>query len=593
MTSTTGRGGVAGSSALMFSGTLVSRLLGMVRSPLLLGAAIGANLGASDAFAIANKLPNVIYLLIAGGVLNAVLVPALVRAMTRDDDGGQTYANRLITVFGVGLAAVTAVLTVAAHLLVRLYAGSLPPEWFDIAVAFAYWTVPQLFFYGMYTMLGQVLNARGIFGPYMWAPALNNVVAIAGLCVYLWVYGTAGTSNAAEAAAWDAGRIALLAGTATLGIVAQALVLAVPLYRSGFRYRFDLTLRGSGLGRASRTATWVFAAVLVSQVSNILVTRAAAGARQRATTDGLPALDVAGNQAYDNAYLLYSLPTSLVVVSLVTALFTRMSTNAATGETAKVRDDTSLALRVVGVFTAFVAPAMAVLALPLTRILNAAVTYPEVRSIAIVLACMVAGLVPVGAWTVLQRVYYAFEAARHLFWIQVPTIAVLAVGALVATRVEPHWTVPVVGLSMALSNSLGVLLAYQQLGAYVPGLDVRRVAGSYLRVTLAAVPAVLVGWAVLHWWGTSAEMGVLGAVWRTLAVGALMGVLYLVGLRVARVEELWTVAAPLLRIVAVVGRRVPGPIGRLLARAPRLADRAPRPRGGSGTASAEERDTAD
>ena len=199
MTSTTGRGGVAGSSALMFSGTLVSRLLGMVRSPLLLGAAIGANLGASDAFAIANKLPNVIYLLIAGGVLNAVLVPALVRAMTRDDDGGQTYANRLITVFGVGLAAVTAVLTVAAHLLVRLYAGSLPPEWFDIAVAFAYWTVPQLFFYGMYTMLGQVLNARGIFGPYMWAPALNNVVAIAGLCVYLWVYGTAGTSNAPTA----------------------------------------------------------------------------------------------------------------------------------------------------------------------------------------------------------------------------------------------------------------------------------------------------------------------------------------------------------------------------------------------------------
>lgn len=562
----------------MFSGTLVSRLLGMVRSPLLMGAAIGANLGASDAFAIANKLPNVIYLLIAGGVLNAILVPALVRAMTRDDDGGQGYANRLLTVYGVGLLAVTAVLTAAAHFLVWLYAGSLPPEWFDIAVAFAYWTVPQLFFYGMYTMLGQVLNARGVFGPYMWAPALNNVVAIAGLALYLWVYGTAGTSHAGDAAAWGPGRIALLAGTATLGIVAQALVLVIPLRRSGFRYRFDFRLRGSGLGGASRTATWVFAAVLVGQVSNILVSQAAAGARHRATTDGMAALDVAGNQAYDNAYLLYSLPTSLVVVSLVTALFTRMSVNAATGATVKVRDDTSLALRVVGVFTVFVAPALAVLALPLTRILNAAVTYPEVRSIAIVLACMVAGLVPVGAWTVLQRVYYAFEAARHLFWIQVPTVVVLAAGALLAMRVEPHWTVPVIGLSMAASNTLGVLLAYQQLRQYVPDIDAGRVARTYLRVTAATVPAALVGWGVLHLWGTSARMDVLGAILRSLAVGLLMVVLYLVALVVLRVEELWTIAAPALRLVGVLGRRVPGPLGRWLARAPRLADRG-RPRG--------------
>ena len=566
MSNTTGRGGVAGSSALMFSGTLVSRLLGMIRSPLLLGAAIGANLGASDAFAVANKLPNVVYLLIAGGVLNAILVPALVRAMAKDDDGGQTYANRLITVFGVGLAAVTLLLTVGAQLLVYLYAGAMPSEWFDIAVAFAWWTVPQLFFYGMYTMLGQVLNARGIFGPYMWAPALNNVVAIAGLLVYLGVYGTAGESAAADPSTWTPGRIALVAGTATLGIVAQAAILFVPLWRSGFRYRFDFTLRGSGLGRASRTAMWVFGAVLVGQVSNILVSQAAAGARGDAAAAGVDPLAVAGNQAYDNAYLLYSLPTSLVVVSLVTALFTRMSTNAATGEVAKVRDDTSLALRVVGLFTVFVAPAMIVLALPLTRILNAAVTYTEVRSIATVLACMLVGLVAVGAWTVLQRVYYAFEAARHLFWIQLPTVAVLAAGAILAMTLPPTWTVPTIGLAMAASNSLGVVLAYVQLRRYIPDIDAPVVARAHGRIALAAAVPVLAGWGLLHLLGTGPEMGVGGAIWRTLLVGAVMVALYLLALRLFKVRELAIVTGPLLLLAAGVGRRVPGAPGRWLAR---------------------------
>lgn len=550
----------------MFSGTLVSRLLGMIRSPLLLGAAIGANLGASDAFAVANKLPTVVYLLIAGGVLNAILVPALVRAMTRDDDGGQTYANRLITVFGVGLAAITLLLTVASQALVYLYAGAMPKEWFDIAVAFAYWTVPQLFFYGMYTMLGQVLNARGIFGPYMWAPALNNVVAIAGLCLYLWVYGTADASGAGDPAAWTPARIALLAGTATLGIVAQAVILVVPLKRSGFRYRFDFQIRGSGLGRASRTAMWVFAAVLVGQVSNILVSQAAAGARGDAASAGVDPLSVAGNQAYDNAYLLYSLPTSLVVVSLVTALFTRMSTNAATGEVGKVRDDTSLALRVVGLFTVFVAPAMMVLSLPMTRILNAAVSYTEVRSISTVLTCMLVGLISVGAWTVLQRVYYAFEAARHLFWIQVPTVVVLAGGAILAMTLPPTWTVPTIGLAMAASNTLGAGLAYAQLRRYVPDLDARRVGGAYLRIAAAAAVPVLVGFVVLRMWGTDSSMDVLGAIVRTLVVGALMVALYVPMLMVLRVQEFQIVLRPALRILAGIGRRIPGPAGRALAR---------------------------
>jgi putative peptidoglycan lipid II flippase len=157
----TGSGSVGRGAALMASGTAVSRVLGLLRG-LVLVAAIGATGQAADAFDVANKLPNVLYMLLAGGVLNAILVPQVVRAYKRD--AGQEYVDRLLTLGFVILAGVAVVLTVAAPLLVGVYAKA-PPSQMALATTFAYWCIPQLFFYGAYALLGQVLNARGSFGP--------------------------------------------------------------------------------------------------------------------------------------------------------------------------------------------------------------------------------------------------------------------------------------------------------------------------------------------------------------------------------------------------------------------------------------------
>ena len=63
----------------MAAGTAVSRVLGLVRN--MLRSPRSASTGpAADAFDIANKIPNILFMLIAGGVLNAVLVPQVVRA---------------------------------------------------------------------------------------------------------------------------------------------------------------------------------------------------------------------------------------------------------------------------------------------------------------------------------------------------------------------------------------------------------------------------------------------------------------------------------------------------------------------------------
>ena len=172
----------------MTAGTLTSRVLGLVKASLL-ATAIGVTAVQADAFDIANKVPNTLYMLLAGGVVNAVLVPQIVRASKRED-GGEDFTNRLLTLSFMILAAVSVLATLAAPLLVWLYSSGWSPEQMALATAFAYWCLPQLFFYGLYTLLGQVLNAKSSFGPYMWAPVLNNIVAIGGLAVFILIFGT-------------------------------------------------------------------------------------------------------------------------------------------------------------------------------------------------------------------------------------------------------------------------------------------------------------------------------------------------------------------------------------------------------------------
>jgi putative peptidoglycan lipid II flippase len=127
------------------SGTVVSRGLGFVRA-IILAQALGvvASAGA-DAFAVANQLPNAIYAIVAGGVLTATLVPAIVRSAVHQD-GGTAYINKLVTIALVVITSTALAATLLAPVLVRLYAASWSSDQLALASAFAYWCLPQVFF---------------------------------------------------------------------------------------------------------------------------------------------------------------------------------------------------------------------------------------------------------------------------------------------------------------------------------------------------------------------------------------------------------------------------------------------------------------
>ena len=128
------------------------------------------------------------------------------------------------------------------------------------------WFMPQVFFYGLYALWGQVLNARSSFGPYMWSPVLNNIISIASILFYLHLYDRYSAGQSAEV--WDWTRITLIGATTTLGIAVQALILYIPLVRSGFRPRIIFGVRGLGLGKTVKVALWALAGVGVASLSN-------------------------------------------------------------------------------------------------------------------------------------------------------------------------------------------------------------------------------------------------------------------------------------------------------------------------------------
>lgn len=520
-------------SAIMASGTAVSRVFGVINITLL-GWAIGTTTNIADAFSVANKVPNTLYLLIVGGVLNAVLVPQVVRAYRRPD--GQTYVDKLLTVGFVFLGGLTLVLTVAAPLWVRLYSDYPDPRTTAIATALAFWSIPQVFFYGVYSLLGQVLNARGSFGPYMWAPVVNNLVFIAGILVFSRMFGS--IEQATDLDSWSTAQTVVLGGSATLGIVAQALILLVPLYRSGFRYRPRWGLRGSGLGSAGRVATWTFAGLLVGQIGVLAVSVVASAVPKD--------LNLAGNAIYDRAFLIFMLPHSLVTVSLATALFTRLSAKAAAEDTAAVRADFSLGLRTVGLFTVLGTTGIAVLAYPLSRLLIVGQPDAAVHALAQVVVPMVLGLTGFGVWSLCQRVYYAYQDARSMFPIQVVMAVIVIVGTLVGRLVlDPAYWVATAAASMALSYWVGAGIAMLALRRRLHGIDGRRVLQVHVKALIAAVLAGGAGLGLLAALGPVRGFG--DAMLACVLGGILMAGIYLAVLLLLRVTELRSAVAPVLR----------------------------------------------
>lgn len=483
------RGGVLRSSALMAVGTITSRATGLVRDMALV-AAIGFGTLA-DTYSLGNSLPNIIYILVAGGALNAVFIPQLVRHMKDDPDGGHGYANRLLRVVSLSTLVLTIAAVLAAPWIVQLYATSqYSAREFDLAVAFARLCLPQIVFYGLYTMFSQVLNARGHFGSPMFAPIVNNVVVIFASLAFLWVAG-----DQVDVLTITDGQVLWLGIMSTLGVAGQALVLIPVLLRSGFRFGYVKGLRGFGLAHTGRLALWTIGLVLVNQLGFIVVTRLATLANVLASEAQVVAQ---GLTTYQKAYLVFMLPHSVITISIMTALLPRMSRAAAERDMPKVGAYISDGLRLVSVLIIPAAVSLGVAGPMIATVIfgfgagsGIAATYAG-----IVVMAFAVGLLPFSLFYVLLRGWYSVEDTKTPFFLTI-VYNVLMVGISLplfnAAPVESKVVALALGYSLAYWLTFGI--AWVVLSRRITGMPNRATMWIIMRLLIAGVIAAGVGFA--------------------------------------------------------------------------------------------------
>ncbi|WP_216378790.1 murein biosynthesis integral membrane protein MurJ [Arcanobacterium phocae] len=547
----------ARSSLIMFLGTLVSRALGMVRSPILLGAVVGVSTPVANSFDVANNVPNLLYGIIAGGLVNAVLVPAIVRATEKSRTDGVAFINKLLTFSFVTLGAITLAITLAAPLIVNFYAATMSTEWYRLTVIFSFWCLPQIFFYGLYAVLGQILNAYEKFGPYMWSPALNNIVAIAGLILMLILFGPEDSTAPSSAADWAGAPTVILAGVSTLGIVSQAVILFWPLHRLGIRYRPDFQWRNSGLGDVGRAGSWVLALMITGLVPFMILVNIAAGATQRALDAGLDTTLVAGNFMYTIAYAIYSLPSSLVTISIITAVFPRMSRAAARSDFAAVRADVSVSIRTIGVFNILATALIFVLAVPVAKVVTPTSTPQEAWALAWVLGAMTLGLVFAAADMVLMKVFYAFEDTKTAFWLALPFQIITPLLYLQMSLIPPQWTVVGLCIIFSLENTVIMIVHAVVLRRRLGGIDGRRIIRTHLKLTLLGAISGTLGFIIMLGFGyrnvaSSFSLAVISIIVVTFA----MGIVYVGLLKLFNLPEGNILLRPIRSIMAKMSGRL-------------------------------------
>ena len=473
------------SSAIMAVGTIFSRITGLGRNLLLVAALGTAIIG--DTFQVANTIPTVVYILVAGGALNAVFVPQIVREMKKPD-GGNAFVSQLATATFTILAIATAIGVLAAPLVVRLYAakfgGSGLETEFELTVLFTRYCLPQILFLGLFTLFGQIANARGSFGPMMWAPILNNLVVIGVLIGFIAI-----APNAQDGVISTSAKTLLGLGT-TFGAFVQAAILIPVIVKSGVRLRPNF--HWSSLGKSAHLAKWTMIFVLINQAGFVVIVNLATAASVRAKESGI---DVGvGFTPYQNAHFIFLLPHSIIAVSLVTALLPRISRLAADTQISNVRDEIQQTL--LNLYSLIIPAAFAMLFLgqPIAHLIFAGSNSADASQIGMILSGFALGLIPFCSSYVMLRGFYAFEDTKTPAAI---TLLMNIVTILCATI--SYFVLPIRFITVGIAVSFGIgylsssLLARVLLSKRIGRLNIRKELLSILLISfIAFAPGLLI-----------------------------------------------------------------------------------------------------
>lgn len=505
----------------MALGTLLSRITGLIRGLLTVALLGTALLG--DTYNVGNTAPNIIYNLLIGGALTAVFVPQIVRSF-RDDDGGSGFVSRLITLIGTLILSVTILAMLFAPSLVSLYAPTFDGRAREITIAFTIYCLPQILFYGLFGVLGQVTNAKEKFGPMMWSPIANNLVVIAIFAYFLSVTDDLSIGNISDQ------QVLILGLGTTLGIAIQALILIPYIRSSGLKLSPRFDWRNSGLGKSLRLGSWTLLSVLISQLGFLVTVNLA-------TRSGLSAINSGvdygvGYTPYANAYLIVMLPHSIATISVVTAILPRLSKLVLDDKKAELRSEIRHALRLVAIIAVPAAFTFFAFGTLIGKSLFFGIDEKSAEYLGRVLAAFAFGAIPLSMNLVGIRALNAFENTKYQFFSTLVTNLVAVIGSFIFFYLwKPEEVVVGLAIAFAISYWFGLFVTDALLARFTGKLLLSAELGFYLKVGLTAAGSV----AIVSL--ASRALGHTGNFIELILVLTSTTVIYLLLARLWRIEE--------------------------------------------------------
>ncbi len=504
----TAGGGILRNNLVVASGTMLSRITGLLRV-VVLTAVLGSG-ALTDAYLIGNETPNIVYELLIGGVLAATLVPLFTSYLREDSKESEEATNVVITATLMALTALTLIAVLAAPLIFRLYTlnveeGVDPDLLRHVGTDLTRIFLLQIFFYGVSGLLSAYLNARRQFFAAAWAPIVSNVIIIGTLLTI-----PRGGHDLAEVVTDRRLRLTLSLGT-TVGIAAMAGVLVVVAARSGLRFRPTFQPHHPALKRLRSLSTWTLGYVISNQVVVAFVRNLADPGSGDAT-------------AYLQAYTFFVLPHGLLAVSIATTFEPDMARAVSAKDRNAFNSQASLGIRLVALLTIPASVAMFVLRRPIIGLVlqRGELSDAAALNASRALGGFALGLAGFSVYLFTLRGFYAHKDTRTAFIINAGQCLMNVVFAILFVR---WWGVLGLGAALALSYLLAALWALQVLTYKVREFPLRATLQSIGRMAVAGALGGEAAWFVARHVGSNTGME---AVARMLA-GSVVGLAVYVG----------------------------------------------------------------
>jgi putative peptidoglycan lipid II flippase len=440
-----GSASLARGAAVITAATAVSRITGFLRV-IVVAATMGTTFLANT-YQTANSAPNVLFELVAAGVLTSVFVPTFVGYLVKGENReGWEAADALTSVALVGLTILAVVVALVAPLLMRLLTiGVQDPgvrnAEIELGASFLRLFAPQVLFYGVGMIMTAALQAHRRFGMAAIAPVFNNVVVIAVYLTYAAMRGNAGpsVSGVTTSERWVLG-----AGT-TLGVVAMTVCLAPQLIRLGWHFRFHFDLSHPAVRRGARLGLWALSYAGGYQAGLIVVLVLANKVQ-------------GGVAAYQWAYTFFYLPHALFAVPIFNVLFPEMSEHVAKGEEVRLVQRLRDGLKMIAFILMPTAAILLATAGPLASVTlqYGVMTGAGAALVARVIASFAIGLPGYSTFLVLTRAYYAMADTKTPALVNGMAVLIASVmGAFLFTVLPQRWAVA----GLALGHSLAFWVA--------------------------------------------------------------------------------------------------------------------------------------